>query len=385
MVGCHEPGYRSGAVLSSLSVEKCGPGLGQSCARVSGRGATGSWSRKRGPMPVKRVLVALLGAGITIAVAAGPASALSGSLPTAAATPPATLPLVPQARAAASWLAGQLTPQGDVASTVSPGQPDLSSTVQVSLALAAANTDPAAARAALNYMAGQVQNYVSVDGSDGPGQLALLILAAHALGADPTDFGGTNLVSRLLATEQTGGPDTGLFGAQDPTFDGAYRQGLSLAALAAAGVRAPGAAVGWLLAQQCPDGGWTSYVSPDNPCDGDPADFEGPDTNSTALAVEGLAAERALTGPVTASALSFLAGAQDPDGGFSYFPNAPDAPGTTDPDSTALVIQGLVALGQSPSAPPFRQGTATPVSALESFQLTSGADAGALIFPVDAG
>ena len=48
----------------------------------------------------------------------------------------------------------------------------------------------------------------------------------------PTSFGGTNLVARLLATQRTTGTDAGLFGAQDPTFDGAYRQGLALAALA---------------------------------------------------------------------------------------------------------------------------------------------------------
>ena len=74
--------------------------------------------------------------------------------------------------------------------------------------------------------------YVRVDGSDGPGQLALLILDAHAMGVNPKAFGATDLVSCLLATERTSGTDKVLFGAQDATYDGAYRQGLSLAALA---------------------------------------------------------------------------------------------------------------------------------------------------------
>ena len=47
-------------------------------------------------------------------------------------------------------------------------------------------------------------------------------------------------------------------------------------------------------------------------------------------------------------------------------------PQTTQPTSTALVIQALLALGLSPTAPSFAKGTATPVSTLLSFQLTSG-------------
>ena len=87
-------------------------------------------------------------------------------------------------------------------------------------------------------MEGNVDAYVTEDGADGPAQLGLLILDAHALGVDPTSFGGTNLVSRLLATEQTSGADAGLFGTEDQVNDysaGVYQQGLALAALAGAG------------------------------------------------------------------------------------------------------------------------------------------------------
>ena len=68
--------------------------------------------------------------------------------------------------------------------------------------------------------------------------MANLILAAHAMGAIPTNFGGTNLVQRLLATEQTSGPDAGLFGtdAQNADFNaGTFDQGLALAALSRCG------------------------------------------------------------------------------------------------------------------------------------------------------
>ena len=252
------------------------------------------------------------------------------------------------------------------------------------LALASTGTDPSAAHRALAYLETHVNDDVDVDGSDGPGQLALLILDVHALGGNPWSVGGTDLVSRLLATERTSGADKGLFGAQDPTYDGAYRQGLALAALAGAGVTSQaqvGSAESWLLGQQCPDGGWTSFITSDNPCTGDPADFEGPDTNSTALAVQGLSAQGVLGSTAAGKAATFIRGAQDSDGGWGYEPGTARAPGSTDPDSTALVIQAILALGQSPSAVGFDRGKANPISALLSFQLTSGSGKGAFLYP----
>ncbi len=135
-------------------------------------------------------------------------------------------------------MAGQFTPQGYIPSQSDPGTADLSATANSILALASANTDPSTAAAALSYMESNVNAYVSQDGADGPGQLALLILDAHALGVDPTSFGGTNLVTRLLATEETSGSNAGLFGTKSQVNDfqaGVYDQGLALAALAATG------------------------------------------------------------------------------------------------------------------------------------------------------
>jgi hypothetical protein len=327
------------------------------------------------------VASALLGVCLTISVVAAPTTAHAAA---PATSPPAALPQVSSALEGTTWLADQLTPAGYIPSSTTPGQPDLSSTANVVLALASAGADSTASHRALTYLESHVNAYVTVDGSDGPGQLALLILDAHALGVNPEAFGSTNLVVRLLATERKSGADKGLFGAQDPTYDGAYRQGLSLAALAGVDVRSRaqvGTAERWLEAQQCPDGGWTSLVTTDNPCTGNPADFEGPDTNSTALAIEGLSAQGVLGTKAGDKASAFLIGAQDRDGGWGYEPNAAPAPGSTDPDSTALVIQAILALGQSPSDGTFDKGQADPVSVIESFQLTSGAGRGAFYFP----
>src|ERR1019366_3847575 len=80
-------------------------------------------------------------------------------------------------------------------------------------------------------------------------------------------------------------------------------------------------------------------------------------------------------------ALNFLVVGQDADAGWSYFPNTLATPGVTDPQSTGLGIQGLVALGLSPVSTQFQEGRANPVSSLVSFQLASGVGAGAFAFP----
>jgi hypothetical protein len=302
-----------------------------------------------------------------------------------AASPP-TLPQPAAAQSAANWLATQIQSNGSIESTVTPGTPDYTSTANAVLALASAGVDQAQASSALGFMENNVDAYVRVDGADGPGQLALLILDAHALGVSPRSFGetDTDLVSRLLATQRTTGSEAGLFGVQSATFDGAYRQGLSLAALAAAGVTSGSkvrAAESWLNSQQCPDGGWTSLITTSNPCNGKPAQFAGPDTNSTALAVEGLEAQGQLGAAAAKSVLQFFKRAEDADGGWGYDPNSAGTPGSTDPDSTALVIQALLALGAPPSSSTFTKSGTDPVASLLADQITSGTGTGGISFP----
>ncbi len=306
-----------------------------------------------------------------------------GASPGAASSPPPTLPQVPVAIGAAQWLASKLTAGGYIPGS-SPGTANYSETVNTLLALAAANVNPALARTGLAYMASNANAYIPANGNDGPGQLSLLILTAHAFGADPTNFGGSDLVSRLLATEQTSGPNAGRFGtdAQVPQFNsGPYDQGLALAALDAAGVSAPAASVTWLVQQQCPNGGWTSPDPTANPCSGDPGHAAGPDTNTTALALEGLAAQGALSSSVAASAFSFLKAGQNADGGWAYYPNAADNQQTSDPDSTSLVIQALLAMHLAPDGSQFDIGGHSPTPTLLSFKVSSGPDVGAFFTP----
>jgi hypothetical protein len=346
------------------------------------------WTGKRETMFRTRRL-ATTAVVATLALLAGlvPAGTSCAARRHASAPTVAQLPQLPAARQAAQWLAGQFNAQGFIPTTPGSSQADLSDSAQSILALSAANVDLSVARAGLTYLQSHVDAYVVSGGLDGPAELALLILDAESLGVDPHSFGGTDLVARLLATEQTSGPDAGLFGteAQAAAFSaGGYQQGLALAALAAAGVKGPsqvGQAITWLVNEQCPDGGWTSPDNANDACSGTPDNFAGPDTNSTALAIEGLVAQGAMTTAISSNAVAFLAAGQVGDGGWSLYPNTVSVPATSDPDSTAVVSQALLALGISPTSSTFTQGSANPVSALLSFRLTSGSDAGAFYFP----
>jgi hypothetical protein len=305
------------------------------------------------------------------------------SSPAGAAAASPILPQVPAAQGAAQWVAAQLTPQGYIPTTT-PGTANLSGTVASVLALAAANVDIPLARTGLTYLEQNVNAYVTKESADGPGQLGNLILAAHALGADPTNFGGTNLVARLLATEQTSGSDNGRFGtpAQAALYDsGTYDQGIALQALAAAGVQAPPATISWLRKQQCADGGWTDPDTTTTPCAYDGSLFYGDDTNTTSEAVQGLAAQKGINTAVEVGAVSFFKTGQDDDGGWGFYTSL-DIPGqTSDPNSTALVMQALLAMGIAPDYYLFDVGANTPTALLLTFRVSSGANSGAFYFP----
>jgi hypothetical protein len=336
-------------------------------------------------MPKHLLVRAALGVSLVTAIVAAPSTAFAAN-PSSGAPP--TVPQVASATAGGAWLESQFNSSGYIPVSGSPDQADLSATANAVLALASVGDD-AVALNGLNYLSQNVDAYVvDQNNSDLPGSLALLILDTHALGADPTSFGGTNLVARLLATQQTSGTYAGMFGT-DAQFDnyaaGGFIQGLALSGLAAAGIvgttQATGA-VDWLLAEQCPNGGWNFSDNSDDACAGDPADYAGPDTNSTSQAIQGLSAEGGLTAEATSLADKFVKSSQNSDGGWGYEPNAPDNPGnTSDPDSTAEVIQAILALGKSPSSAVFSKGGANPVATLLAFQLTSGSGSGAFTYP----
>lgn len=322
------------------------------------------------------------------AAVAGSALVLTGLVGgSAAATTQADTATTQQvARWGAGYLARQITANGGF---VAPfGAPDLSNTAFSVLGLHAAGVGGTASGQAITWLKTQVATGMAgSDGQDDPGRLGFTILAAVSAGEDPRHFGGSqarnNLVGRLLATAHTSGPDAGLFGTSDPSFDGAFRQGTALAALKAAGVAKTRVTseLAWLSGQQCANGMWTSYRSSvSTPCPpADPNTFSGPDTNSTGLAIQGLAAYGEQ--PRRARTLATFHAIQASDGGFPFLAATGQS---SDPNSTALSIQGLLADGVGSTLAAFRVGGATPYDALAAYQLGCSApakDRGAFFFP----
>lgn len=137
----------------------------------------------------------------------------------------------------------------------------------------------------------------------------------------------------------------GLFGAQDPTYDGVDRQATAILGLVSTGAKVPKRAQSWLLRQQCADGSFTAYrANPRRPCG--PADlttYTGPNSNSTALAAMALRAMathepsvRAQARRAMKSAVAWLLRQQQADGGWEWLEGL-----GSDSTSTAMALAAI--------------------------------------------
>lgn len=110
---------------------------------------------------------------------------------------------------------------------------------------------------------------------------------------------------------------------------------------------------------QLPDGGWSFAGSA----------ATGSDTNTTALAIQALIAVEGPSAAVS-RAVAYLKTQQNSDGGFPF--SQASAFGTaSDANSTAYVIQGLIAAGEDPNS--VTKHGKSPLDRLRAFQNSSGA------------
>jgi hypothetical protein len=160
-------------------------------------------------------------------------------------------------------------------------------------------------------------------------------------------------------------PGTGAYSSTHPFDSGIGVHAWGVLGTAALSQAVPAQAVQFLKAAQQPGGGWEWDVG------------WGEDTNSTALAIQALAAAGEPVGSLTIlSGLDYLDAAQNDDGGFPYSPTSPW--GTdSDANSTSYVVQALLAVGQSPAGARWITYThgitpTNPISYLLSVQLADG-------------
>ncbi|MET7922853.1 prenyltransferase/squalene oxidase repeat-containing protein [Streptomyces sp. NPDC058293] len=130
---------------------------------------------------------------------------------------------------------------------------------------------------------------------------------------------------------------SGLYGKADPTYDGVWRQSLSLLAQHTTGVKPAAKAVDWLTGQQCANGGFAAFRADT----GKACDAKTPlDSNSTGAAVQALAALGGHDAEV-GKAVKWLESVRGDDGGWGYNPG-----GASDANSTSVVIGAFAAAGE---------------------------------------
>jgi hypothetical protein len=251
--------------------------------------------------------------------------------------------------AALKWLATKQNADGGFSTGFAPGS-DIGATADAILAITAAGQDASTWRqgdtSPLDYLAAQVR----AGSVKGAGVAAKVALAAVATGQDPNRFAGTDLIALIAADANS---STHIYGG------GMFDHALALLAFANAGQPLPAAAVTALADGQADDGAW-SFTGDTTPGAGD--------TNTTAMAAQALIAG-GRRGPV-AKALEYFRQVQNADGGFTY--QKPSQFGEdTDANSTALVIQALLAAGEDLDS--WQVDGDSPLDALLALQRPSGA------------
>ncbi len=254
----------------------------------------------------------------------------------------------PAARAAgpASYLARAQNRDGGFGDRPGLGSSSLFS-AWATLGLAAQNRNPAdvarGGRSALAYLRAGAR------GLSGAGDLERTLLVVGPAGVSPRSFGGRDLVASLLAHRRS-----------DGSFDGQ----VNLTAFGVLGLRSVGVGAGsstvrsagaWLARQADADGGWNFYRR------GGVSDIDDTGGVLQALLASGQGGNAALSRGV-----AFLIHRQNPDGGFPANPG-----GTSNAQSTAWAVQGLVAARRDPEAL-HRGGARSPLAYLRSLTAADG-------------
>jgi prenyltransferase beta subunit len=256
----------------------------------------------------------------------------------------------------------------------------------VALALAAAGINPRDQTTAKQRYLGGKSVYIYL--AEHAGELSPTtdfereLLIVDAAGTSPYDFGGVNLLERILQRQlPKPGPDAGAFVHEAGSTEAGMNDTI-FAILALSPIKEPAAqhavqiAAEWIEKEQDCDYGWPATANRTaGPCTKEGQRSEGEpesEVDMTGAAIEALnAAGRHQAAQATEEhALQYLHHAQDPNGGF------PEEPGDHEPNvaSTAWVVQAMWSAGINPEDWVTHSGLATeePLGYLASMQQADG-------------
>lgn len=272
----------------------------------------------------------------------------------------------------------------------------VTTTVSAQEATPGANAGQVDLAAATDWLMGQQQDDGGFPGFSGESDPSITIdaifalVAAQVAGVDTGDSieravaylesgevalvfaqtGAGQAAKLVLAVVATGGNPRDVAGVdalslleQGPDPDtglygtGVFDHAYVILALSAAGADVPTEAIDALASTQGPEGGWAF----------DGMTTEGAaDSNTTALVVQALVAAGEADNPMTQDALTYLGSAVADTGGAVFQPGTGTPPDTS---STSFVVQALIAVGEDPAS----EDWGDVASALAEFQNESGA------------
>lgn len=266
------------------------------------------------------------------------------------------------ASSASYWLVNQLTDglavydyeyEGETYTTT-----DVGLTIDVLQALVDSGTQTAKQATIATALEGKVGSYTSAGGT------GKLITAISGAGKNPRSFGGVDLVARVEGKVVDGGDEAGR-AVDSPDYSNTQTQALVVRALADEDSPKVASTLGYLLKQQCADGGFRSAMFTEAVADDpeDPYDYAidavdrqcGDSTTSgdddetidaTSFAVQALIAARAQGASVQSQlskAVRYLLDEQGADGGF-------ENDGSANANSTGLAAAALDTYGKADAA-----------------------------------
>jgi LPXTG-motif cell wall-anchored protein len=277
---------------------------------------------------------------------------------------------------ALDWLSNELAANGhQLGFKGAPQFTDWGLTIDFVLALAGGGRAAAAeTKATVANISANAANYVT-DGAPGSteryaGPMGKLLYMTKVVGVDSSNLGGLNIETELRALMQaTGSAQPGRFSDHSAfgDFSNGFGQAFDVLGLARTSGGVPAEALAFLLAQQCPAGGFRLFYDANPSCGSD----DEADPDATGLAIDALVGQPGASGAIN-RASSWLVAQQDASGAFAG--SGPTA--SLNANSTGIIAQALRAIGQTVAAD--KAG-----AWIQSLQLTS-ANAGAASADVGA-